>query len=563
MPSHSNLLKSSRKVYEESLIYLKVPNPEQDALRAKLEGSFYEFVKWAWSAIEAIPFIDGWHIKAVCDHLELAYTCEIKHLIINVPPGTMKSTILSMFNAWCWANEPWLKFLCVSGTKRLAIKDSDRCRRIIDSLQYQKLWGDKVKLRHNSKSKQIYENTAHGHRLAYSMRASVRGEGGNFVIVDDGNSDQDYYSSTMREATNEYLDSNLYLRLRGSTRVCLINIQQRIHQFDLSGHILSKGVPVVHLRLPMEFEADNPCSTVPLKTGQQSWIDPRKTEGELLWPNGLTADVVDKIKRNLRTEYNIAGQLQQRPSPKTGGLIKVEWFKRYERVSLPKLIYVLQSWDTAITVNKASCYSAFTTWGVFQDDQGYNNLILLNCWRGKLEYPDLKEMIKRCSEDYMCQSLHGPLKATRRPDMILMEKAANGSSLMQDLFRSGLRITPFDPKNHGFKSGTSVSNSSKIGRAKIASSFIEQGFVWVPMIPPDFRITYKYVEMFLEATKLFPMGDGADIIDSMSQALIKLSQNLDINYRGQKPDETRIDWRAKGYEMSAMLERQSNNYGRV
>lgn len=531
-------------------------------LKNKLESSFFEFVRWSWDKIEAIPFTDGWHIKAVCDHLELAYTCEIKHLIINVPPGTMKSTILSMFNAWCWTKEPHLKFLCVSGTKRLAIKDSDRCRRIIDSPQYQKLWGVTVKLRHDSKSKQAYENTAHGHRLAYSMRASVRGEGGNFVIVDDGNSDIDYYSNTMREATNEYLDSNLYLRLRGSTRVCLINVQQRIHQMDLTGHMLSKGIPVVHLRLPMEFEAGYRCKTLPLKQGDKPWEDPRQEEGELLWPQGLTAEAVAKIKLNLRTEYNISGQLQQRPSPRHGGLIKKEWFSLWEKPRFPECTYVLQSWDTAITVSKDSCYSACTTWGIWVDDNGYNNLFLLNCWRGKLEYPDLKEMIKRCSEDYYCSSLYGDLR-NNKPDMVLMEKAANGTSLIQDLFRSGLRITSFDPKNHGFKSGSgSALDGSKLTRAKIATSFIEQGFVWLPMRPPDFRTTYGYVNMFLEAAINFPRGDGADIIDSMSQAIIKLSKNLDIHYKGQKPTQV-FDWKSHSYELSDMMRRQGSYSGRI
>lgn len=265
----SSLEKKHLKIINEVYQAPKIIPIEDQELILKLESSFYEFVKWAWPSIEAIPFRDGWHIKAICDHLELAYTCEIKHLIINVPPGTMKSTLLSLFNAWCWTKEPYLKFLCVSGTKRLAIKDSDRCKRIILSNQYQKLWGNKVKLRHDSKAKQAYENTAHGHRLAYSMQASVRGEGGNFVIIDDGNTDQDYISNVMREAKNEYLDSNLYLRLRGSDRICLINVQQRVHQFDLTGHMLSKGIPVVHLRLPMEFEADHVCRTIPLKKRQK------------------------------------------------------------------------------------------------------------------------------------------------------------------------------------------------------------------------------------------------------------------------------------------------------
>ncbi len=395
------------------------------------------------------------------------------------------------------------------------------------------------------------------------MRGNVRGEGGNFIILDDGNVDQDYVSNVTREAANEYLDSNISLRESDPKRTCLINVQQRIHQFDLSGHMLSKGGPLVHFRLPMEFEADNPCITVSLSPGKSPWRDPRTQEGELLWPQRFDAQAVARAKANLRTEYNISGQLQQRPSPRQGGIIKKEWFQGWKKDLLPTSIFILQSWDTALTVGKDSCFSASTTWGVWQDDNGYNNLILLSCWRGKLEYPDLKEMMIRQSKGHLTTTLDGEIRG-REPNRILIETAANGNSLIQDLRRSGIsQVHGFNPRTYGFKSGLGAEDRSKVGRARIASSFIEDGFVWLPMIPPDFRQYRRYVDLFLEATTNFPRGDGADLVDSMSQALISLMHFGDVSYKGQKPDEPFMDWNQEARKVSRILDTRDNLYGRV
>ena len=559
MVSAASMIRSTRKAFD---LYQSqreiVLTPEENELKRALESNFHHFVGWSWNFIETVPFVDGWHLQAMCRHLELAARFETKSLIINIPPRCAKSTILSMFNAWVWAQHPHLKFLCISGSKSLAIKDSNRCRRIIEAKEYKKFWGHLVKIRVDSKAKQSYETTAHGQRLSRSMRGSVRGEGGNFLIIDDGNTDQDYVSDTTREAANEYLDSNISLRESDPKKTCLINVQQRLHEFDLTGHMLKKGGALVHFRLPMEFEADNPCKTVPLKAGESPWIDPRTIDGELLWPQRFDQEAVERAKLNLRTDYNIAGQLQQRPAPRQGGLIKRAWFQIWKDARLPETMMVLQSWDTALTVSADSCYSACTTWGVFQDDRGYNNLVLLNAWRGKLEYPDLKTMMIRCSEDYFCQDLLSPVKPVRRPDIILLEKAANGDSLIQDLHRSGITVTPFNPRHFGF---TSSGGFGKIGRAILASSLIEQGFVHVPAVAPKFDVLYKYADMFLTAIQSFPRGDGADLVDSMSQAILYLMRTQELIYRGQKED-TPFDWRSVATS-SRLMEGDTNLYGRL
>lgn len=563
--SIASLSKRTRLMKQERVKPTIILTDEDKILKKRLEGSFHEFVSFAWPAIEAVPFVDGWHVKAVCDHLEKAYSFDINSLIINVPPGTMKSTIMSMFNAWCWTKEPHLRFLCVSGTKRLAVKDADRCKQIIESEQYQRLWGDTVQFRRDSKSKLNFQTTAHGHRLSYSMGASVRGEGGNFVIIDDGNTDQEYISDLMREAKNEYVDSSLYLRLRDPKKSCLINVQQRIHQFDITGHMLAKDKGVVHLRLPMEYETDDPCQTVTLKDGKV-WKDPRTEPNQLLWPERIDNKALTKMKLNLGTAYNIAGQLQQRPSPKHGGIIKRDWFKAWKYESSPHCEFVLQSWDTALVSHKDSCYSACSTWGVFRNEEkgsegyGYNNIILLNTWRGKLEYPDLKEMIKRSALNYLTTGIDKPFRPGPQPDIVVIEKAASGFSLIQDLLRSGIHVIGFDPKRHGFKTSTGTSgDASKVGRAKIASSLIQQGFVWLPYRPPEYRQLYANSQLMMDSCIHFPRGDGLDLVDSMSQAFITFMKDGWLSYKGMHPEQETFDWMKTQDNADELMEIRKKN----
>lgn len=539
-------------------------------LKARLEGSFHEFVKWGWPIIEGLsPFVEGWHSQAICEHLEALYRLDINRLIINIPPRLGKSNICSvLYCAWVWTREPHLRFLYSSYAQSLSVRDSVKCRRLVQSREYKALWGDQFHLMGDVNNKLRFDNNKTGYRIASSVGGSNTGEGAHFEISDDPNNVLDSESEVIREEVNNWHDFVMSSRHSGLMHEFRrLVVQQRTHFHDVTGNILSKDDQRwVHLCLPMEFEESRACQTVVLRGFKGIWRDPRQQEGELLWPQGINAKALKLLKdKDFRgSSYRIAGQLQQRPSPAEGGIIKREWFKEWKHTVWPDLTYVLQSWDTAIMDNKDACYSACTTWGVWQDDNGYNNLILLNAWRGKLQYPDLKEMIRRCSEDFMCQSLHGTIKAGRRPDMVLIEKAANGMPLVQDLMRSGIHLVPFNPRLYGFRTGHGrIVDSSKEARATIASSWIEQGFVWIPYTrDSNFKNPHKYAEMFLDSCLHFP-GEGADLVDSMSQALIKLMRQNDINYKGQKPDDPVMNWKQEVRQTSRLLEKNSNLYGRV
>lgn len=486
------------------------------------QESLHDYMKAAWPIIEGgRRFVDGWHLDALCEHLEAVYTGEIKNLLINVPPRTSKSTVVSVgFPSWCWINDPSLQFLYISYGNKLSIKDSVKCRRIITSRWFQDRWKHKFKLSGDVNSKLRFDNDKTGYRIATSIGGFGTGEGGDIVALDDPNSAGDAESEVVRESTNDWCDHVLSTRLNDPETGRFIAVQQRLHAQDYSGHILSQQIPgLVHLCLPMEFETSRKCITVPLpSTNGKPWEDPRKKEGDLLWPERFSAAAVERLKKKMNSEYVVSGQLQQRPSPAEGGILKKNWFQWWKQKSPPRCEFVLQSWDTAFTTGAHACYSACTNWGLFKNQQGITQIMLLSSWRGKLENPDVRRMMIRMSKNYLDTHIDNPVPEDfiLRPDMILVEAGANGTPLMQDLRRAGLIINKFDPRKAG-----SPTDNSKEARAKMIAHIIEAGLVWVPAAPDNYTSLRPFADKFVEACGMFPNDDSNDYVDTMSQALIK------------------------------------------
>src|SRR5208337_29560 len=190
--------------------------------------------------------------------------------------------------------------------------------------------------------------------IASSVGGANTGEGCDIEIEDDPNNVKNVESEVTRETTNTWRDQVMATRFNNPKTFARIVVQQRTHQNDVSGHILSKQYPdMVHLCLPMEFERDRISVTVPLKSTKGiAWEDPRQDEAELLWPERIGPKELEKLKRELGGEYAIAGQFQQRPAPASGGMIKKNWFMPWKEKSPPPLEFVIQSWDTALTADK-------------------------------------------------------------------------------------------------------------------------------------------------------------------------------------------------------------------
>jgi predicted phage terminase large subunit-like protein len=296
-------------------------------------------------------------------------------------------------------------------------------------------------------------------------------------------------------------------------------IMQRLHEMDLSGYVLADGIQgLVHLCLPMEYEPKRKCRTIPLpSTGGKLWQDPRTKEGELLWPNYITKDLVEQLKKGLKTEYAISGQLQQRPAPESGSFIKKDWFQWYKEPNLPDCHFILSSWDTAISAEPGRAYSANVVFGIFKDRFDIDNVILLSMWSGRVEYPDLRMMVQRLGRNIYDTDIDDPLPPGKayemKPDVILIEAKANGLSLIQDLKAAGVpNIQRYDPKR----------SFDKMGRARLATALLQNGIVWVPAKAPLYKDLLPFADKFVEACALFPNAESNDIVDAMSQAIDRI-----------------------------------------
>lgn len=512
---------------------LAVPYSYEDLIKAalpmlKAQSSLHEFVIQAWPIIEPKePFVDGMHIKAVCRHLEAVSKGLINRLIINVPPRTSKSSIISViWPTWDWLFFPWRKFLYASHSYKISKRDSLRCKKIIKDRWYQKNWGHLFNLVKDTES--YFENNLTGFRNITSVTSSATGENADIIVADDLNDTKKVFSDLIRDNTNTFFSSTLSMRLNDRKRGAIVIVQQRSHEVDVSGFVMldDKDNRWVKLILPMEYVSKRKCVTVPLAPGEKAWEDPRTVEGQLLWPEKIDEEGLIDIKQTLKSEYNISGQLQQIPSPEAGGIIKKSYFQWWKKPNPPKLTQIIQSWDTALTEDdrKKNAYSACTTWGVFEDfgedhknNSGQPNIILLEAWRGRLEYPELRKMAQRLALDYRDKG-NEPREPDGKhvPDYLLVEAKSSGSPLIQDLRRAGVLATSFIPDKFG----------DKTERVRLCTPIMECGRVWLPANPfSSYKTLLPFAELFEEQCIKFPNAESRDWVDTMTQVLLRVIYN--------------------------------------
>jgi len=331
----------------------------------KYRRSLREFTKASWGSIEpGVEFQNNWHIDAISEHLQAVVEGNIKRLIINVPPRHMKSISVAVcLPAWTWTRQPDKKFLYASYASSLSIRDSVKCRRLLDSRWYKAHFEDTFKLTSDQNQKQRFENDKTGARIATSVDGALTGEGGDIIVIDDPHNVRESESSAVREGVLEWWDQAMQTRLNDPKTGAFIIIMQRVHERDLTGHILANELDDEwnHLCLPAKYEIGHPTPT----RSFLGFTDPRTKEGELLWPNRIDEKTLTSLEKSLGS-YASAGQLQQRPMPKGGGILRAEWWVPWESEDLPDIEYVLQSWDTAFSTKEKTSYSARTTWGVFK-----------------------------------------------------------------------------------------------------------------------------------------------------------------------------------------------------
>jgi len=299
--------------------------------KAAAEASLRAFVEQAWDVLEpGTRFIPGLHVDAVCEHLQAMMEGPIKDLIINIPPGFAKSMIGCVFMpAWVWINNPAFRFLFSSYKQDYAIRDSVKCRTLIQSAWYRDRWGDRYKLKADQNEKGKFENDKTGSRETTSVGTGT-GSRAMLVVVDDPMSVDQSVSDAERKRANDWWTGTMTTRLNDLRTGHLLLIQQRLHEEDTTAVCLAQG-GYQHLYLPNEFERDRACQT-------SIWKDPRTEEGQLLWPAKVGPEEVAMLKRKLGS-YGYAGQYQQRPSPAGGGIFKQWWrYWKYKTIDVPPVI---------------------------------------------------------------------------------------------------------------------------------------------------------------------------------------------------------------------------------
>jgi predicted phage terminase large subunit-like protein len=492
----------------------------QEKQQAKAyEGHLIDFVKYCWSIVDpAIPFIEGWAISAISEHLEAVTRGEIRRLLINVPPGFSKSTLTNvMWPAWEWGpqNRPWYRYVCASYSNHLTERDNMKCRNVVMSERYQKLWGNRFKISNEQFTKVKFANDQTGWKLATSTGGIGVGERGDRFVIDDANNTMMMESEAVRWTTNMWFTEVVPDRLNNPKDSAIVVIQQRLHEEDVSGVALSRNLGYTHLCVPMEyvphgmvngydttgkirnFDTWDAEEEQPVKV---FWQDPRTQDGEPAWPERFGPDEIEELK-SAKGPYAWAGQYQQTPEVRGGSIIRRDYWQHWEAPRFPDNIeYILASLDTAYTEKQENDASALTIWGVFRDANKNPKVILLYAWEERLEIHKLvQRVISSCKGD----------AATGRPpvDRLLIEAKASGLSVSQEI----RRIIGFNGE-FGIELINPTKQGDKVARAHSVIHMFSDGMIYTPK-------GYTWCDKVIDQSAVFPKGSHDDLVDSTTMAL--------------------------------------------
>lgn len=480
--------------------------------------SLKRFVSHAWSAVDPSPFVDGWCIDAICDHLTALTTGQIRFLLINIPPRHTKSTICSvLWPVWSWLHAPEHKFLCASYSLNLAIRDNLKKRNLINSKWFQDRYGTNFALATETQSlrflrekeftlspqqnaKRFFMNDKMGYQLAVSVGSTTTGEGGSMLCIDDPHSASEAHGDADREATITWFREVWSNRMNDAQKDRMLTVGQRIHANDVSNVILQERPDWVCVDLPAEYEPHRHCVTL------IGWSDPRKEAGELLWPERFNQETLDRYKRDLgSTGY--AAQYQQTPVPSSGGKFKEAWF-RYYTVNHPgetpgaktfgtywchlpngehKTVLINQCWrlgtvDLAISSKQDADYTVFALWDVTPE----HDMILVDVVRGHFTNAEQLKVL---------YSLH----LGQRPHFWKIEAVAYQQAFLQQALLNGIPCKEYRPTH------------DKVARSSPFAVWMENGKVY-------FLANAPWMHEVKTELLLFPRGRHDDIVDACSMA---------------------------------------------
>ncbi|RFF46187.1 terminase [Xanthomonas campestris] len=444
------------------------------------------FIREGWQVLEpSQPYVHGWHIDVLAQHLEAVTNGDITRLLINIPPGTMKSLIASVFwPAWEWGPRglPSMRYLTTSYAEKFVKRDSRRMRDLVQSEWYRSLWPEIELARAGEMS---FANTKMGGREGMAF-SSLTGGRGDRVIIDDPHSTETAESATERATTTRIFRESVPTRLNNPATSAIVVIMQRLHEKDVSGQILDLGLGYEHLMLPMEFEPERRCKT------SIGFSDPRTADGELLFPERFPRAVVERDKKILGS-YAVAGQQQQRPAPREGGMFKRAWFDVVD--AAPAGARKVRRWDFAATDPKEQAKKS---------DPDYTVGLLLSEHRGVYYVEHItRDQVSPAGVERM-------LKATAEQDgkgikvRIPQDPGAAGKSNAAHQIKL---LAGWDVR-------AALESGSKVVRADPVSAQAEAGNIKL--------VRAAWNEAFLEEVSVFPNGAHDDQVDALSGAFAEL-----------------------------------------
>lgn len=444
--------------------------------------SLADFAKYAWHVLEPATALKwGWALDAICEHLEAVTRGEITRLLMNVPPGSMKSLLTGViWPAWEWgpAGLPHHRFIGTAHAQTLAIRDNLKCRRLIASEWYQERWPTPLTTDQNAKTK--FENDKTGFREAMAF-TSMTGSRGDRITVDDPISADNANSDAELLSAKITFTETLPTRVNNDKSAIVI-IMQRLSERDTSGVILDLGLKYEHLMIPMRFESDRRCTT------SIGWSDPRKEDGELMFPERFPEDQVKALETTMGS-HAAAGQLQQRPAPRGGGMFKRAWFEI--RGAAPAGCKWVRGWDLAATESK----SAARTAGVLMGKAPDGTFWIADVVKGQLSPAKMEKLlISTASQD-----------GRAVPGSIPQDPGQSGKSQVQYLLR----------QLAGFKYRSSTESGDKEARAQPLAAQAEAGNV--------FLVEGAWNREFLDEIEAFaPGAKWKDQVDAASRAFSEL-----------------------------------------
>ena len=469
----------------------------QDALtREAGQDDFMSFVQTMWP-----NFIHGQHHALMAQKFEEIASGKTKRLIINMPPRHTKSEFASyLLPAWYLGKFPQKKIIQCSNTAELAVGFGRKVRNLVDGDKYAKVFPN-VALRSDSKAAGRWSTNANGEYFAIGVGGTVTGKGADLLIIDDPHSEQEAALAagdpSVFDKVYEWYTSGPRQRLQPGGSIVVV--MTRWSKRDLTGKICQAMID----RDGDEWEI---ISLPAIKKNEKP-----------LWPEFWSYEELCKLRIELPLSKWQA-QYQQDPTSEEGAIIKREWWQVWDQERPPQCDHVIQSWDTAFTKSERADYSACTTWGVFylNEDKNDANIILLDAFKERMEFPTLKQRAIEMYKDW-------------QPDSFIVEAKASGAPLIFELRRMGIPVQEFTPTR----------GNDKISRVNSVSDLFASGKIWAPR--------KRWAEEVVEELAAFPNSDHDDLVDSTTQALLRFRRGGFITLQSDEPDEPQEFRRKKGY----------------